>query len=577
MFLSSGIANTNYDDVTLEADGLVAIPQRPEVASAPAEGIELLEGDSTSSQEGDPVLRARLAVAAIAQCFGALLFTVWSCIREYYEDDQHVAWQFLVLETVMTVVLAVVGWQLLRRTQTTQTFLKFCELTIFGIPCVFLTITHYLELTHIASNYGLISQMPVGGWLILIFSYTLFVPRSWRFLFWLSVSFATLPILATIAAMVWQSDVRKAIWFDPSSFIEMILLLIATIGVSVASGRMLSYLRTKADTAKELGRYKLNNKIGSGGMGDVYRAEHRLMKRPCAIKVIRPDKAGDPRAIARFEREVQMTAKLTHWNNISIFDYGRTADGKFYYVMEFLSGLTLQELVKRKGPLPPGRAVYLLKQACQALIEAHSIGLIHRDIKPANLMVTELGGNFDVIKLLDFGLAKPISAAVNSPTDATSEDPGITVAGSLTGSPLYMSPEQALGEGGSDLRSDLYSLGGVAFFMLTGRPPFESASTLKVLLAHMHEQPVAPSTVRRVPPAFSPELDQVILKCLAKAPGDRYQSAREMLEALENLPESKEWTSHTAEHWWNRNCTHQSDCCPHSEVTAIELEGNHGR
>lgn len=577
--MSPGIANTNYDDVTIEADGLVSIPQRPEIVAAPAEGIELQEGDSSSSLTADPILRARLAVAALVQCLAALLFTIWSGIREYYEDDGHVSWLFLGLEVVMTLMLALISWRLLKDKQVTPACLKWSELTIFGTPCLFLTITHYLELTHIATSYGLISQMPVGGWLILIFSYTLFVPRTWKTLFVLSVSFACLPILATIAAIVLQHDVRQAIWFDPSSFVEMILMLIATIGVSVASGRMLTYLRNKADTAKELGRYKLNDKIGSGGMGDVYRAEHRLMKRPCAIKVIRPDKAGDPRAIARFEREVQMTAKLTHWNNISIFDYGRTADGKFYYVMEFLSGLTIQDLVKKKGPLPPGRVVYLLKQACQALIEAHSIGLIHRDIKPANLMVTELGSYYDVIKLLDFGLAKPISATLNSSLDPSGQDPGITVAGSLTGSPLYMSPEQALGESDSDHRSDLYALGGVAFYMLTGRPPFESSSTLKVLLAHMHEQPVAPSTFRRVPPPVSPAMDAVILRCLAKEPVDRFQSAKELLEALENLPESKDWTPPLAENWWNRNCIHTSgNCTQHPVEHQANVEvAHHGR
>jgi serine/threonine-protein kinase len=315
---------------------------------------------------------------------------------------------------------------------------------------------------------------------------------------------------------------------------------------------MITFLRRRADEAKELGRYRLKERIGSGGMGDVYMAEHRLMKRPCAIKVIRPEKSGDPKAIARFEREVRSTAKLTHWNNVSIFDYGRTSDGKFYYVMEYLTGLSLQELIKRRGPLAPGRAVFLLKQVCNALMEAHGIGLIHRDIKPANLMVTELGGAYDIVKLLDFGLAKPVEAA-----SSVTEETDLTVAGSLTGSPLYMSPEQAMGEALPDQRSDIYALGGVAFFMLAARPPFESGPTLKVLLAHAHEQPVAPSTVMVSSNGFpSPELDAFVLKCLEKSPDLRFQSARECLQALEELPEADQWNSKKAEGWWNSNCSH---------------------
>jgi serine/threonine-protein kinase len=346
----------------------------------------------------------------------------------------------------------------------------------------------------------------------------------------------------------------------------MILTLSAAVFTAVASVRMLTQLRAKADEAKELGRYRLKEKIGSGGMGDVYLAEHRLMKRPCAIKVIRPEKAGDPRAIARFEREVQATSKLNHWNNVSIYDYGRTRDGKFFYVMEYLSGLSLQELVKRKGPLAPARTVYLLRQICNALMEAHQIQLVHRDIKPANVIVTELGGEFDVAKLLDFGLAKPIAA---SQDEAQVDETGLTVAGALTGSPLYIAPEQALGDSAIDHRSDIYGVGGLAFYLLTGRPPFHSGPTLKILLAHLNEQPVAPSEVRaqeisnrhgshpgRSACPISPDLDRVVLRCLSKRPEDRYQSARELRDALEALPEGHYWNGQRAKEWWNSNCTH---------------------
>jgi serine/threonine protein kinase len=198
--------------------------------------------------------------------------------------------------------------------------------------------------------------------------------------------------------------------------------------------------------AKELGQYKLKRLLGSGGMGEVYLAEHLLMKRPCAIKMIKPEKAGDPRVLARFEREVRATAKLSHWNNIDIFDYGRAADGTFYYVMEFLPGMNLGDLVRRFGPLAPERVIHLMRQTCDALAEAHGAGLIHRDIKPANIFAAERGGHKDIAKLLDFGLVKPI----------TNIDQGsLTQEGALTGSPLYMSPEQATGDADPDARSDI--------------------------------------------------------------------------------------------------------------------------
>jgi serine/threonine-protein kinase len=411
---------------------------------------------------------------------------------------------------------------------------------------------HYRDVVFLASHYSFIPHISMPGWLILIFTYNIFVPRSWRVVLTVCVVMALAPIIATAVAVILHEDIQRSLWFDPSCLIEMILVLVATVSACLLGVRMISHLRGKVDEAKELGRYHLREKLGSGGMGDVYLAEHRLMKRPCAIKVIRPEKAGDPKSIARFEREVRSTSRLNHWNNVSIFDYGRTPDGKFYYVMEYLTGLSLQQLVKRRGPLSPGRAVYLLNQVCNALNEAHSIGLIHRDIKPANLMVTEIGGAFDIIKLLDFGLVKSIDSSIQN-----GEDTDLTMAGSLTGSPLYMSPEQAMGNVVPDQRSDIYAVGGVAYFMLTGKPPFESGPTLKILLAHLHEAPLAPSR-ERAPTLIQPSsaFDSLVLKCLEKSPDNRYQSARELQAALQLLPEYNDWDASKAEDWWTSNCSH---------------------
>lgn len=543
-----------HEDLTLDADSPLAIQSRPEFPENSKErfGIELLEGDSGASQQSDLLLQTRLRAAALAIGFGFTIFSLWTLFRELASEELHLGYAFLLFELATTVTLIGIGVWLGKVQSATMQCLWWCELVIFGMPTLFLATLHYQEVVYMAPSFDLIPQMPMPGWIILIFAYALFVPRSWFRVLIVVVGISIFPLLATALAMVMHVNVRDLILHDRSSTVEMVLSLLATGFTAVSSVHMISQLRDRADIAKELGRYRLKQKIGSGGMGDVYLAEHRLMKRPCAIKVIRQEKAGDPRAIARFEREVRATSRLNHWNSISIFDYGRTTDGTFFYVMEYVTGLSVQELVKHRGAMSPGRVVYLLKQACNALSEAHQVQLVHRDIKPANLMVTELGGAFDVIKLLDFGLAKPIMDSLRN-----GEDSELTVAGSLTGSPLYMSPEQAMGETQADHRSDIYALGGVAFFMLTGRPPFESSSTMKVLLSHLNEPAVAPSTVRNPTTSskISPQLDAIVLKCLAKAPEDRFQSTRELAEALNQTPEASQWTDRLAEHWWTCNCS----------------------
>jgi hypothetical protein len=543
-----------HEDLTLDADSPLAIPSRPELAdeSGGRLGMELFEVDSGSSQQTNSLIQTRLQAASLALGFGIAIFAIWTWVRELSSLYNHLGYGFLAIEVFSAVVLIGVGIWLSKVPNASASCLLWCELVIFGVPTITFTVLHYLELVFMAPIFDLIPQMPMSGWIILIFAYAVFVPRSWYRILSVVLTMSFFPVLATILAMVVHQDIREMIFHDQSSCVEMILSLAATVFAAVSSVRMISNLRAKADEAKELGRYRLKQKIGSGGMGDVYLAEHRLMKRPCAVKVIRPEKSGDPKSIARFEREVRATARLNHWNSVSIYDYGRTADGTFFYVMEYLTGLSVQELVKRKGPLSPPRVVYLLKQVCNALSEAHSMQLVHRDIKPANLIVTELGGAFDVIKLLDFGLAKPLSDSLRN-----TEDSELTVAGSLTGSPLYMSPEQAMGEVQADQRSDIYGVGGVAFYMLAGRPPFEGGATLKILLSHLNEPAIPPSSVRATMhgPKISIELDAVVLRCLAKSPNDRFQSARELHEALSSTPESSLWNERLAEHWWTCNCS----------------------
>ncbi len=265
------------------------------------------------------------------------------------------------------------------------------------------------------------------------------------------------------------------------------LFLLLGAFTAIFGTHIINTLRTEAFTARLLNQYRLGRKLGVGGMGEVFLAEHQLLKRPCAIKLIRPEHASDAHAMARFEREVRATAQLSHWNTIEIFDYGRNDDGVFYYVMEYLPGLSLDVMVRRHGPLPPARVIYLLRQACDALNEAHDAGLIHRDIKPANLFAAHRGGLHDVTKLLDFGLVKTLQGAGS--IQLSHED-------TVAGSPLYIAPEQVVHTNPPDRRTDIYALGAVAYFLLAGRPPFLGDSAMEVMIAHTRDPVLPPSVFR---------------------------------------------------------------------------------
>jgi serine/threonine-protein kinase len=291
-----------------------------------------------------------------------------------------------------------------------------------------------------------------------------------------------------------------------------------------------------------------------------------------AIKLIKPGKAGDPQALARFHREVQATAKLTHWNTIEIFDYGHTDDGTFYYVMEYLPGKSLADLVLQHGALAPERVVAILEQTCDALAEAHRLGLIHRDIKPGNIFAAERGGVYDVAKLLDFGLAKPVIPTA---------DVNLTQDGAITGSPLFMAPEQAAGDGIPDARSDIYGLGAVAYYLLTGRPPFEADNPVKILLAHAQKAVVPPSQLQ---PGVPADLERIVLRCMEKSPADRYQSVNELAADLYRTALHGKWTREHAYEWWQSNGKNaelvildgQPTDRPYTDVTLKAGHATHG-
>ena len=380
---------------------------------------------------------------------------------------------------------------------------------------------------------------------VLILTYGLYVPKTSRraaLVAWplALLPFATLSVLALQhpAAMAWlwegwlDSQTPRALLFA----FDALILAILAVG-SAYGARTIFRLRREVAEARQLGQYRLKRQIGAGGMSEVYLAEHQLLKRPCAVKLIRPG-VTDPRALQRFEREVRLTARLSHPNTVEIYDYGRTEDGKYYYVMEYLKGLSLAQLLKRHGPLPPGRVVYLLRQVCGALRESHAAGLIHRDIKPSNIFAARQGGLGDVAKLLDFGFVLP--AAILGEANLTGE-------GQILGTPLYMSPEQAKGGHELDERSDIYSLGAVAYYLLTGRPPFLANGRTAVLIAHARDPVEPPSRVR---PGIPEDLERVVLRCLAKPPDQRFPDAEALEQALGSVRCAGDWDQVRAARWW---------------------------
>jgi eukaryotic-like serine/threonine-protein kinase len=301
---------------------------------------------------------------------------------------------------------------------------------------------------------------------------------------------------------------------------------IITVVASYAIARVVYGLRAEVKRATRLGQYTLEDKIGEGGMGVVYRARHSLLRRPTAIKLLAPDRTGAT-DIRRFEREVQLTSSLTHPNTIAIYDFGHTRDGVFYYAMEHLDGVSLSDLVENEGPQEPARVVHILRQIAGALGEAHSVGMIHRDVKPANIFLCERGGMKDFVKVLDFGLVKEMASSGEN----DKKEVALSRADAIAGTPHYMAPESITSPSDVDARVDIYALGGVAYFLLTGTTPFDGNNLVEICSHHLHTPVERPSL--RVKKDLPAALEDVVLACLAKSPKDRPKTARDVIEKLD--------------------------------------------
>jgi serine/threonine-protein kinase len=419
--------------------------------------------------------------------------------------------------------------------------------------------------SHALSHRGL-RRLDAGGTIAAALSYSVMawtMPLSWR------PDQLVLLILNAVllgrAALV-PSEPRRTAWISAVSVapIPFVTLLIfrANPSAELSAGSLVTqatlwaafivvlatlisnitfHLRRSIARARRLGQYELLEKIGEGGMGVVYRAEHEMLRRPTAIKLLAPHAMGE-KNLKRFEREAQLTARLTSPHTVSVYDFGRTPEGAFYYVMEYLDGIDLERLVREGGPLPPGRAVHVLSQVCEALAEAHGVGLVHRDIKPANIILSEVGGISDFAKVVDFGLVK----------DVTGSDPRLTRDDVFAGTPQYLAPETIENGMSSDPRSDLYALGAVAYFLLTGTPVFEGR-LVEVIQSHLQRIPQAPSA--RLGRPIPAKLERVVLDCLEKDPDRRPDSAKALGDRLDACDDVEPWLPDQAQRWWRTRKT----------------------
>jgi eukaryotic-like serine/threonine-protein kinase len=397
----------------------------------------------------------------------------------------------------------------------------------------------------IQMHRGYLGLSWVAVWVVL---FTVVVPTTpRRSLLSALVSVSAVPVIIGLVV----ASHPTAMHLNPAQFFfGLVFPYILVSGMAYVGARVVYQLGSEVKRARELGSYRLEKKLGQGGMGEVWQARHRMLTRPAAIKLIRARPAADGdagvtnEAVRRFEREAQVIARLRSPHTVELFDFGRADDGAFYYVMELLDGLDTDTLVRRFGPVPPERAVYILRQICHSLSEAQSCGLVHRDIKPANIFLCRYGEEHDFVKVLDFGI-------VGAVRDGDAPSVVETREHAVRGTPAFIAPEQAMGKE-VDWRADIYATGCVAYWLLTGQLVFTADTPMGYLLKHAHDQPSAPSSRTDLP--IPKLLENLVLSCLAKNPGDRPQSARELSQRLGAIPTAEDWTQDRAHQWWT---THQ--------------------
>ncbi len=517
----------------------------PDLPAVSTLGTEVVS-DSVSRQDGATDLLRRARLRAAAGFLVGTLAGLWAW-RAFASHNGAV---LLALHAAIVAGLAVC-WLILRSGHSlSDRGVRGLELAVFGLAALYLSAHQYDLMVRAADSAGQEAQVVAAvkttliGTILLTFAYCMMIPNTWRESALVATAIVSVPAATELLLLIQHPQVVKTSWdFASKTRVgeDLALMLVAAV-LSVYGTHVINTLRLEAQVARQLNQYRLGRRLGSGGMGEVYLAEHQHLKRPCALKLIRPASAANPQTLLRFEREVRATAGLSHPNTVEIYDYGQTGDGTFFYVMEYLRGLSLDELVRRHGPMPPGRVIWLLKQVCGALAEAHSAGLIHRDVKPANIYACFRGGRHDVAKLLDFGLVK--AAEFVSAVAGPGEVSGVLM---VRGTPLYMAPEQVTGDPSLDHRCDIYALGAVAYTLLTGQPPFQGDDSAQVMTAQVRD-PVVP--LQQVRPGVPDDLERVVLRCLAKWPDRRYPDAKMLSRALGACAAASDWDDDRADRWW---------------------------
>jgi serine/threonine-protein kinase len=542
-------------DEVVELEPTLNVPLSDSLAALSAAALRpgavaMAEGTLASlAGETDTLRRRRLFAAAVFLAATYGLLTVWV----YASDNPGTLTAGgdrlslrVVLIGLRCVLAAAVAGFLASEVPLTRQRLRVVEYVLFlGLTLLLMASQYFvgLDLAHRGTEYAPIIlafiKDGVIQMLVLMMIHGTLIPNR------PAVAARTLAAMligpvAVLFLLAWHPDVSPIVAQLGKAEEAGSNILFLAIGMVLAlyGSFLVNGLRTELHQARKLGQYQLLWKLGEGGMGEVYLAEHQLLKRPCALKLIKAEAGADAVALARFEREVQSAARLSHPNTIEIYDYGHTDDGTFYYVMEYLQGLSLSELVRKVGPLPPGRVIYLFRQVCAGLSEAHKLGLVHRDLKPANIFIAVRGGESDVAKVLDFGLVK------------LTRDPGAAELSSdmtVSGTPMYMAPEQAVADRSLDSRADIYALGAMMYFALTGQPPFTGESPFVVMMAHARDPVVPLSQVR---PGVPEDLERVILRCLAKRPDERFPTVKALGDTLAACASASEWGPNRADAWW---------------------------
>jgi hypothetical protein len=503
-----------------------------------------LSGLPESTEEGRALLQARVAGFGLAAGIGTGAFYLFRVLALLAQGRAEALLQTDMVAHLAGALLVLTTWIICRRGRLSARRVRAVESVGLVAGCAaFVVMGMGISLVERPSLIVILALTYV------MVARAFYVPSTPGRTTWLGVAVG-IPLLATTYHAYASVDLQqiRAVMQDSEGFTVSQLALVQTVwalafwsmsvGVCRLAAKVIFGLRTEVSAHQRLGRYTLERKLGQGGMGVVYSASHAMLKRPTAIKLLPPSKLGEA-AVARFEREVQMTAALSHPNTVRVFDYGHTPDGVFYYAMELLDGGTLEDVVEVDGPQPPARVAHILAQAAGALAEAHDKGLIHRDIKPSNIMLVDQGGVPDSAKVLDFGLVKEQHA------DTETAKTGIGV---LTGTPQYLCPEAIRTPEAVDERSDLYALGAVGYFLLTGEPVFAAPTVVEVCSDHLHTDPVLPS--ERLGAELPRALEQLLIDCLAKAPGDRPASARAIQEALQSMADLGRWSREDAADWW---------------------------